>query len=64
MIAAVKMLANGCSVDNLDEYIQIGESTAIESLKHFYCAVINLYEDQYMRIHENGMSRLLAQGEA
>ncbi|KAK1582244.1 hypothetical protein Q3G72_013196 [Acer saccharum] len=32
MIAAVQMLAYGCLADILDEYVQIGESTAIESL--------------------------------
>ncbi|KAK2647622.1 hypothetical protein Ddye_015111 [Dipteronia dyeriana] len=33
MITAVRMLAYGCPADILDEYVQIGESTAIESLK-------------------------------
>ncbi|XVF58959.1 hypothetical protein PTKIN_Ptkin07bG0108300 [Pterospermum kingtungense] len=36
----VRMLAYGCSADLLDEYVQIGKSTAIESLKRFYDAVI------------------------
>ncbi|KAF5208338.1 hypothetical protein FRX31_002074 [Thalictrum thalictroides] len=39
MIAALRILAYGCAVDLLDEYVQIGESMAIESIKHF-CDVI------------------------
>ncbi|CAH9093024.1 unnamed protein product, partial [Cuscuta epithymum] len=35
MVAAIRMLAYGCPADLLDEYIQIGETTSIESLKHF-----------------------------
>ncbi|KAK3218940.1 hypothetical protein Dsin_012910 [Dipteronia sinensis] len=31
----MQMLAYGCSADILDEYVQIGESTTIESLKRF-----------------------------
>ncbi|GER45729.1 ribosomal protein-like [Striga asiatica] len=33
VVAAIRMLAYGCSADSLDEYVQIGESTAIECLK-------------------------------
>ncbi|KAK3225453.1 hypothetical protein Dsin_005315 [Dipteronia sinensis] len=44
MIAAVRMLAYGCPADILDEYVQIGESTAIESLKRFCDAVIGVFE--------------------
>ncbi|KAF8408062.1 hypothetical protein HHK36_007203 [Tetracentron sinense] len=35
MIAAVRILAYGLSVVHCDEYLKIGESTAIESLKRF-----------------------------
>ncbi|CAH9143079.1 unnamed protein product [Cuscuta epithymum] len=35
VIAAIRMLSYGCSADSLDEYVQIGESTAIECLKNF-----------------------------
>ncbi|KAL5827086.1 hypothetical protein ACOSQ3_018918 [Xanthoceras sorbifolium] len=40
------MLAYSCLADFFNEYVQIGESTAIESLKHFCDAVI---ETQYLR---------------
>ncbi|CAH9096024.1 unnamed protein product [Cuscuta epithymum] len=48
-IAAVRMLAYGCPADLLDEYVQIGESTAIQSLKHFCDAVISVFEQEYLR---------------
>ncbi|CAH9080302.1 unnamed protein product [Cuscuta europaea] len=49
VIAAIRMLAYGCSADSLDEYVQIGESTAIECLKKFCGAIIGLFEEQYLR---------------
>ncbi|KAL6531892.1 hypothetical protein OROMI_028255 [Orobanche minor] len=49
MIAALRVLAYGCAADLLDEYVQIGESTAIESLKHFCDAIIGVFEEQYLR---------------
>ncbi|CAH9101542.1 unnamed protein product, partial [Cuscuta epithymum] len=49
VVAAIRMLAYGCSADSLDEYVQIGESTAIECLKKLCDAIIGLYEEKYMR---------------
>ncbi|CAH9139047.1 unnamed protein product [Cuscuta epithymum] len=49
MVAAIRMLAYGCPADLLDEYVQIGESTAVESLKRFCDAIIGLYEEHYLR---------------
>ncbi|XVF67041.1 hypothetical protein PTKIN_Ptkin10aG0089200 [Pterospermum kingtungense] len=64
MIAAMRMLAYGCPTDLLDEYVQIGESTTIESLKHFCDAVIGVFEQQYLRKpNEDDISRLLQEGE-
>ncbi|XVF82256.1 hypothetical protein PTKIN_Ptkin16aG0031000 [Pterospermum kingtungense] len=64
MTAAVRMLAYGCPVDLLDEYVQIGESTTIESLKHFCDAIIGIFEHQYLRKpNEDDISRLLQEGE-
>ncbi|KAK2648984.1 hypothetical protein Ddye_016473 [Dipteronia dyeriana] len=34
------MLAYGCPVDDTDEYIKIGESTTIESMKRFCRAIV------------------------
>ncbi|KAK2638407.1 hypothetical protein Ddye_026202 [Dipteronia dyeriana] len=64
MIAAVRMLTYGCSVDILDEYVQIGESTAIESLKRFCDAVIEVFEKQYLRKpNKDDIARLLQEGD-
>ncbi|KAL5719137.1 hypothetical protein ACHQM5_011960 [Ranunculus cassubicifolius] len=64
MIAALRMLAYGCPADLLDEYIQIGESTAIESLKLFCDAIIGLFEEKYLRRpNKDDIERLLKEGE-
>ncbi|KAH7525216.1 hypothetical protein FEM48_Zijuj06G0201500 [Ziziphus jujuba var. spinosa] len=60
MIAAMRMLAYGCPTDLLDEYVQIGESTTIESLKRFCDAIIGVFEEQYLRKpNKNDVARLL-----
>ncbi|XP_026452401.1 uncharacterized protein LOC113352853 [Papaver somniferum] len=65
MIAAVWMLAYGLPADILDEYIQIGESTAVESLKRFCDAIIGIYEKEYLRKpNENDIARLLKEAES
>ncbi|KAK3185122.1 hypothetical protein Dsin_032408 [Dipteronia sinensis] len=64
MIAVVMMLAYGCSADILDEYVQIGESTAIESLKRFCDVVIGVFEKQYLRKPNTyDIARLFQEGE-
>ncbi|KAK3200421.1 hypothetical protein Dsin_023836 [Dipteronia sinensis] len=64
MIAAMRMLAYGYPADILDEYVQIGESTAIESLKRFCDAVIGVFEKQYLRKpNTDDIARLLQEGE-
>ncbi|KAH7524947.1 hypothetical protein FEM48_Zijuj06G0173200 [Ziziphus jujuba var. spinosa] len=64
MIAAVRMLAYGCPADLLDEYVQIGESTAIESLKRFCDAIIGVFKEQYLRKpNKDDVARLLKEGE-
>ncbi|TXG72027.1 hypothetical protein EZV62_000606 [Acer yangbiense] len=64
MIAAMRMLAYGCPANILDEYVQIGESTAIKSLKRFCDAVIGVFEKQYLRKpNTDNIARLLQEGE-
>ncbi|XP_028108108.1 uncharacterized protein LOC114306976 [Camellia sinensis] len=46
---ALKMLAYGVAVDFMDEYVRIGESTAIESLKYFVKAVVDIFSNEYLR---------------
>jgi hypothetical protein len=43
------MLAYGVSVDFLDDYVRLGESTIIESLKHFVKAIVDIFGDEYLR---------------
>ncbi|XP_074377167.1 uncharacterized protein LOC141718685 [Apium graveolens] len=62
--AAMRMLAYGTSVDVVDDYVRIGESTAIECLKKFVTKVILIFEDEYLRKpNENDVQRLLKMGE-
>ncbi|KAF8413080.1 hypothetical protein HHK36_001056 [Tetracentron sinense] len=60
----VRILAYGLSADHCDDYLKIGESTAIESLKCFCEVIIALYEGQYLRSpNEQDIARLLQEGE-
>ena len=43
------MLTYGVPADATDEYVCIGESTAIESLRRFVAAVVDLFEEEYLR---------------
>ncbi|XP_059650063.1 uncharacterized protein LOC132295800 [Cornus florida] len=50
--------------DNYDEYIKIGESTAIKCLKAFCNAIVAVYAEEYMRPpNEADIARLLEEGE-
>ena len=62
--AALRMLAYGVSGDLVDEYVRIGETTALESLKKFVTAVIDVFSEEYLRKPNNeDIARLLAHGE-
>jgi hypothetical protein len=43
------MLAYGTLADALDEYIRIGKSTALESLRKFVAAFVEIFGPEYMR---------------
>ncbi|XP_020395832.1 protein ALP1-like [Zea mays] len=47
--AAMRILAYGLPSDAVDEYIQIGESTARECLHHFCRAIIDCFSAWYLR---------------
>ncbi|XP_052304660.1 uncharacterized protein LOC112324784 [Populus trichocarpa] len=50
--------------DLTDEYLQIGESTAIESLRAFVKAIVEVFGDSYLRApNEADVCRLLSIGE-
>ena len=62
--AAFRILTYGTPTDSVDEYVRIGESTAIESLRRFVQAVIAVFGDEYLRPpNNNDIARLLAIGE-
>lgn len=46
---ALRMLAYGSSADQLDEFIRMGESTALETMKTFCSSVIRLFGPEYLR---------------
>ncbi|XP_074325375.1 uncharacterized protein LOC141662739 [Apium graveolens] len=63
--AAIRMLAYGISADAVDDYVRIGETTAIECLKRFVSGVITIFEGEYLRTpNSNDVQRLLQMGEA
>jgi hypothetical protein len=47
--AALSMLCYGAAADAVDEYIRIGESTAISCFKNFVEAVVVTFGDEYLR---------------
>ena len=62
--AAYRIVAYGTPTDSVDEYIRIGESTVIESLRRFVKAVITMFGDHYLRSPNNiDIARLLQTGE-
>ncbi|CAL5370078.1 unnamed protein product [Camellia sinensis] len=62
---ALRMLAYGVAADFMDEYVRIGESTAIESLKYFVKAVVDIFSNEYLRSpNSNDIAKLLAVGES
>ena len=62
--AVFRILAYGLPADATDEYVKIGESTAIESLKRFCRAVVEIFAEQYLRSpNANDISRLLHIGQ-
>ena len=62
--AAFRMLTYGVPDDAADEYVRIGESTVLESLRRFVAAVVDIYEDEYLRSpNQADTARLLALGE-
>lgn len=59
--AALRMITYGVAADSLDDYVRIGESTAIESLRRFVTAVVDVFGEEYLRSpNANDTARLLA----
>lgn len=49
MTAALRILAYGAPADSIDEYVKIGKSTVIESLKKFCRGVVEIFKSEYLR---------------
>ena len=48
----------------MDEYVQIGETTTLQSLKKFITAVVDVFSKEYLRKSNNeDITRLLALSE-
>lgn len=47
--AALRMLSRGAAAGDLDEYVRIGESTALLTLRKFCTGVIEVYGPEYLR---------------
>lgn len=62
--AALRQLAYGYAADCVDEYLEMSESSALLWLKKFCQAVIEIYEEEYMRSpNANDVERLLKENE-
>ncbi|XP_048568886.1 uncharacterized protein LOC125549535 [Triticum urartu] len=63
-MAAIRQLAYGTPADSLDEYLKIGETTAVDCLKNFVQGVIDTYAAEYLRSpNTEDTERLLCIGE-
>jgi hypothetical protein len=59
--AAFRMLRNRVAADTTDEYICIGESIAIKSMRRLVTTVVEIFEPEYLiSPNENDITRLLA----
>ncbi|CAL5357865.1 unnamed protein product [Camellia sinensis] len=64
MTSAMRILSYGVAADAVDDYIRIGESTAIQSLQQFCNSVIEIFGEEYLRSPTpTDIARLLAIGE-
>jgi len=58
------MLAYGAPADSTDEYVRIGETTAILCLKKICRAIVKVFGDEYLRSpNTDDVTRLLQKGE-
>jgi hypothetical protein len=62
--AVIRQLSYGCSADATDEYIRIGESSALQCMKRFCRAVVEVFREEYLRSpNEEDINRLLQEGD-
>ena len=51
--STIRMLAYGVAADAIDDYVRIGESTTIESLKRFVRAIVAIFSNEYLMSRPN-----------
>lgn len=62
---ALLQLAYGTSKHDMEDYLCVAESTAIESLRKFCRAIFEIFSEEYLREpNSNDLTRLLAMGQA
>ncbi|XP_062176021.1 uncharacterized protein LOC133881074 [Alnus glutinosa] len=65
MTIAIRMLAYGVTTDFMNEYLRIGERTAMDSFIWFVKAVVSIFSAEYLRSpNPEDIARLLAIGES
>ena len=65
MTTAIRMLAYGTTADLCDEYVSIGETTAMKCLKKFVKTVVSNFSEEYLQSPtNNNIAKLLALGES
>jgi hypothetical protein len=62
--AALRQLAYGMAADTIDEYLQLGKTTALECLKYYCSSIIEYFGDEFLH-HPTvtDTQRLLAKAE-
>ena len=59
-----RMMAYGASIDSTDEYVRIGDSTAILFMNRFCSAIVEIFGNVYLRSsNANDIERLLSKSE-
>jgi hypothetical protein len=63
--ASIRMLASGCAADLVDDWLYIGESTAIKSMRLFVKSMVEIFGDRYLRApNEEDTTRLMQYSES
>lgn len=47
--SCLRQLATGCAADSVDEYLRMGETTSLASLKRFILAIKSLFGPEFLR---------------
>ncbi|XP_074361992.1 uncharacterized protein LOC141702196 [Apium graveolens] len=62
--AALMMLSYITAADAVDDYVRIGESTIIKSLKRFFKVIVEVFGIEYLRrLNDEDVARLLTENE-